>query len=196
MALVEKSVTVHASVDDVATAWRDIERFPHLLDGVREVRRISSRSSRWVITLGGAPVEFRAVTVPTGDPYRIVWQSVSGRRHCGVVTFTERGDATTRVTVRMAAKPTSLGERIGVRAGLLGRRVTLALRQFRDHMEDGRREWSASRPEEEAPAERADPRPSDQVGDQARTDRAPGSTPGTPFGPVPPFTDPHSRPGS
>lgn len=133
MTLVHTSIVVPAPPERVAELWQ-VRDFPDLVDGVREVRRLTETRTRWQVVVAGAEVEFDAEAIRDTEPERVRWHTVAGRRHAGVVTFEPTPDGGTRVDVRLAATPGTALERLGAGVGLLRARVDAALRQFAAHV--------------------------------------------------------------
>ena len=98
MQRVEKSVRVHAPVDQVYQFWRNFENFPQFMEHVKEVRLLDpeGKKSHWVLKGPlGVSVEYDA-EVAKDEPNKMIgWNSTGGEMGTsGAVTFAETGDNT------------------------------------------------------------------------------------------------------
>jgi uncharacterized membrane protein len=105
---VQKTISVHAPVEQVFAFWRDVQNFPHFMHNVREVRKIADNRSAWTVAgPGGIPVHWTAEVTRVVPPSMIEWRSTlaSVVRHEGRVRFEPSGDGGTRVNVQLRYAP-------------------------------------------------------------------------------------------
>ena len=117
--VVEKSVHVAASVDDVFRHWT-IENFPQWMSHVKEVTPLGGNRHHWVVEgPAGVPVEWNSEITSAVDDTAIEWRSEAGSMidNAGRVHFAPEGDGT-RVQVTLCYMPP---------AGALGHVVAKAL---------------------------------------------------------------------
>jgi uncharacterized membrane protein len=84
----------------------------------------------------------------------VAWNSTSGARNAGVVTFHRLDDNTTRVTLQMDVDPEGIVENVGDFFGVLDGRVEGDMERFKEFLESRGTETGAWRGEVEAPSGR------------------------------------------
>src|SRR5690606_7026038 len=74
---------------------------------------------------------------------RIAWESVSGARNAGVVTFDKLDEDSTRVNLHIEYDPEGFVENVGSALGVVNGRMRGDLQRFKEAAEDGayRRGW-------------------------------------------------------
>ena len=155
MGSVTETVDVAVPVSTAYNQWTQFESFPHFMEGVEEVRQLDDTHLHWVTRIGGATREFDATITEQRPDQRIAWQSDSGPRHAGVVSFEGIDPTTTRVTAQMDLDPEGLVETAGDKLGILDRRVKGDLKRFKEFIEQRGTETGAWRDDvEPGPGER------------------------------------------
>ncbi|MDB4960405.1 MAG: cyclase [Myxococcales bacterium] len=107
---IEKTITVHAPVENVFDLWERFENFPKFMEHVREVEVDIDHDplrSRWVVDgPWRMPVTFEAITTHVDRLKVIAWATVPNQpiEHTGVVKF-ESVPEGTRVQLRMTYRP-------------------------------------------------------------------------------------------
>lgn len=105
--LVEKSIRIEASPEQVYDLFANYENFPRYLSNVVEVRDLGNLRSHWVVK-GPAGTEFswNAVLTDHSRPRRLAWESEPGAevQQWGEILF-EPVRSGTRVTVRLSYRP-------------------------------------------------------------------------------------------
>ncbi|GAA2752092.1 SRPBCC family protein [Kitasatospora cinereorecta] len=140
MARIEESVEVNEPLAAVYEQWTRYEEFPEFMRGVVRVERTGPGATRWVVDAVGVHRQFEARTTETVPEERVAWESVSGDvRQAGVVTFHRVDESTTRLMVQLELEPPGLLERLVEALGFVDRRVIDDLRDFKEHVESGRR---------------------------------------------------------
>ena len=105
---IQKTINVHAPVEEVFTFWTNFANFPRFMEHVREVRDLGEGRSHWTVTgPAGLSVEWDAVVTRLVPNKLVAWQSVPGSvlANAGVVRFDANPDGSTRVTVRLSYNP-------------------------------------------------------------------------------------------
>lgn len=135
MARLEESIDVAVPVRAAYDQWTQFEEFPHFMDDVVEVRQIDDTHLHWVVDVGGGTREWYAEITEQHPDERVAWESTSGVRNAGVVTFHRLSDHLTRIMLQAdwgdGDAPASPGE-----MGLARYRVRHDLESFRDFIEE------------------------------------------------------------
>ncbi len=152
---VQKSIRIHAPVEEVFALWDDFENFPSFMSHVLLVRRLDrdgdSNLWRWTVEgPSGAQVEFDAVVTAREDNRLIAWRTAEGSAvtHSGAAKFIGNSDGTTTVDVKMVYTP--IGGALGhAAARLLGadpkHRMDDDLLRMKTYLETGRVPRDAAR---------------------------------------------------
>jgi uncharacterized membrane protein len=126
----QKTLTVHAPVEDVFALWSHYEEFPRLLPHVREVRRSTAEQSHWVVTGPlGFPVWWDALVSRIVPNEVIAWNTLPGSQvsHRGSVRFEVSSPGSTRLDILLSYTPP---------AGVLGHLLATLLRANPKHLMD------------------------------------------------------------
>jgi uncharacterized membrane protein len=150
----EKSIEVNVPVSTAYNQWTQFEEFPRFMEGVQLVRQIDDTHLHWVADVAGETKEWDAEISEQHPDERVAWQSVSGARNAGVVTFHRIDDGTTRVTLQMEVEPEGVKESAGTALGFLQRRVHGDLERFRDFIQGRGQESGAWRGDVQEPSRR------------------------------------------
>jgi uncharacterized membrane protein len=154
MSTVEKSVDVNVPVSTAYNQWTQFEDFPRFMEGVKSVTQTDDTHLHWVAEVGGKEKEWDAEITEQTPDQRVAWNSTSGARNAGVVTFHRLDDNTTRVTLQMDVDPEGIVENVGDFFGVLDGRVEGDMERFKEFLESRGTETGAWRGEVEAPSGR------------------------------------------
>jgi uncharacterized membrane protein len=135
MAPVEKSVEVEVPVTVAYNQWTQFEEFPKFMEGVEEVQQIDDTHLRWRAEIGGQQREWEAEITEQIPDQKIAWQSTSGKRNAGVVTFAPAGDNRTRVSLSMDVETEGVIEKAGEKMGVIDTQVEEDLGRFKNLIE-------------------------------------------------------------
>jgi uncharacterized membrane protein len=106
---VQKTITVHAPVEEVFALLREFRNFPRFMSHVREVRvSDGGRRSHWVVEgPAGVPVEWDIEITRQEDNRLLAWRSLPGASvpNAGMAKLEPLPDGKTRVTVRLSYNP-------------------------------------------------------------------------------------------
>jgi uncharacterized membrane protein len=149
MSKVEKSIDVDVPVQVAYNQWTQFEEFPRFMDKVDQVRQVDDTHLHWTATIAGQRKEWDAEITEQTPDQRVAWNSTSGARNAGVVTFHRLDDRKSRVMLQMDVEPDGPVETVGTAVGLLEREVTGDLERFKDFIEARGRETGAWRGEVE-----------------------------------------------
>ena len=154
MASVVESVDVSVPVSTAYNQWTQFEEFPRFMEGVKSVIQRDDTHLHWVADVNGNTEEWDAEITEQHPDERVAWQSTTGSRNAGVVTFHRIDDTTSRVTLQMDVEPEGVVENVGTFLGFLDRRVKGDLERFKEFIEGRGAETGAWRGEVEAPVQR------------------------------------------
>jgi uncharacterized membrane protein len=142
--LVEESVTINRSIEELYRFWRNLENLPQFMHHLESVERITDTLSRWRAKgPGGATIEWNAEIINEVPNKVIGWRSIEGSDviSAGSVNFEDAGAGRgTRVRVRLQYSPP--GGMVGAAlARLVGRdaatEIREDLRRFKQVIETG-----------------------------------------------------------
>jgi uncharacterized membrane protein len=145
MASIEKHLDVHVPLHTAYNQWTQFEEFPMFMDGVQEVRQLDDTTMYWRANIAGKEEEWKArITEQTPDR-RIAWESMTGARNNGAVSFSPVDANTTRVTLHLDYEPEGVIEKLGDLLGFVDRKVDGDLHRFKDFIESRGQETGAWR---------------------------------------------------
>ncbi len=154
MATVEQSIDVNVPIRVVYDQWTQFEDFPHFMEGVKSVRQLDDTHVHWLAEIAGDAKEWDAEITDQHPDERVAWQSTSGARNAGVVTFHRLDDDHTRVALQMDVEPEGVVETAGEALGFLDRRVKGDLKRFKEFVEERRAPTGTRRGNVESPSAR------------------------------------------
>ena len=149
MAKVERSIDVDVPVQIAYNQWTQFEEFPRFMDAVEEVRQLDNTHLHWVARVAGRRKEWDAEITEQTPDQRIAWNSTSGARNAGVVTFHRIDDGRSRVMLQLDVEPEGVVETAGTAVGLFEAEVEGDLERFKEFIESRRNETGAWRGEVE-----------------------------------------------
>jgi uncharacterized membrane protein len=121
------------------------------MSDVQSVKQLDERHVHWVADVGGRTREWDAEIVTQIPDKRIAWRSLAGTPNDGVVSFEPLSDLDepplTRVTLKMIYDPNDWVAAAGEALGLVNRRASANLDDFKRFIEDRGRETGAWRGE-------------------------------------------------
>ena len=124
-----------------------IRGFPEVHEAVENVRQEGDSHLFWSATIGGKTVDWEAEIIEQVPDNRIAWESTTGARNSGVVSFESAGDSQTRVSLLLEYEPEGFFENVGSATGLVGSRVESDLKRFKEFIENRQTETGAWRGE-------------------------------------------------
>lgn len=117
--------------------FSDFERFPGFMEGVEEVRRTGDDTLHWRVEVGGRHEEWDAKVTSLSPNEKIAWQSVSGAKNEGEVTFEKVNEHATRVHLHVEYDPVGAVENLGAALGVVNSRLRRDLERFKRAVEAG-----------------------------------------------------------
>ena len=103
--VLEDSIEVPASINDIYRRWSDFPHFPQFMANVEEVTPRGGNRYHWVARIFGVKQEWDAEATEHDPMHRISWRSITGPYNAGTVTFTDLGNNRTQVRVRFEYTP-------------------------------------------------------------------------------------------
>ena len=147
MSTITKSVEVNVPVSTAYNQWTQFEEFPTFMEGVISVRQIDDDTLRWYANIGGVEREWKArITAQVPDEC-IAWQSTSGAKNFGLVSFRSLSPSRCAITLRLDIEPEGATETLGDWLGVVSARVQGDLDRFKAFIESRGHETGAWRGE-------------------------------------------------
>ncbi|HHI93986.1 MAG TPA: hypothetical protein ENK04_10825 [Gammaproteobacteria bacterium] len=100
MPIIEKSILISASPEEVFAIIVNVENMSDLSPSIKKVTRISNNSYHWEVNLAGMALEWDAELLKTEKPKYLSWRSIRGIENCGEYVL-EPQDGKTRLIFRM-----------------------------------------------------------------------------------------------
>jgi uncharacterized membrane protein len=135
MTHLEKTIDVNVPTRTAYNQWTQFEEFPRFMEGVRSVRQLDDRTLRWRVEIGGKPVEWTAIITQQQPDRVIAWQSTSGARNVGTVSFQPVGPDQCRIRLELDYEPEGAIEKTGSAIGVVSARVASDLERFKKFIE-------------------------------------------------------------
>ena len=136
METIEKSIEVDVPVSRAYNQWTQFEDFPQFMEGVERVQQIDDKRLHWVADIGGKRKEWDAEIYEQIPDNRVAWRSTSGAPNAGVVVFQPVNPNRTRVSLRLAYEPETVGEKVGDTLGFVSRRIEGDLERFKEFIQN------------------------------------------------------------
>jgi uncharacterized membrane protein len=146
VAKVEEAIEVSVPVRTAYNQWTQFEQFPRFMENVEAVQQLDDKRLHWVAKVAGKRKEWDAKITEQVPDQKVAWESTTGARNAGKVTFEGR-DGRTRVNVQMEVEPEGAVESAGTALGGLQREVKEDLKRFKDYIEQRGQETGAWRGE-------------------------------------------------
>ena len=147
MGKVSESIEVNVPVTTAYNQWTQFEEFPKFMQGVESVTQIDDKTIEWHANIAGDDETWTAEITEQEPDQRIAWQSTSGARNNGIVSFERVDENRTRVTLEMDWEAEGLVQRAGDALGFDDRRVRGDLEKFKEFIESRGSETGAWRGE-------------------------------------------------
>ena len=135
MSEIIETIDVDVPVRTAYDQWTQFEEFPRFMEGVESVKQLTDTTLEWTAKIAGVERSWRAEITEQEPDQRVAWQSTSGARNAGVVTFHRLADRRSRVTLQLDVEPTGPVETVGDAVGAVERRVEGDLKRFKEFIE-------------------------------------------------------------
>ena len=105
----QKTITVHAPVDQVFRFWTQLENFPRFMDHVKSIEVLEDlKRYRWKVAgPGGVPFTWDAEVTRYIENEVFAWKTLPGAsvENAGNIRFEPTSDGSTRLNIRMSYNP-------------------------------------------------------------------------------------------
>ena len=135
MSNVEQHIDVEVPVRTAYDQWTQFTQFPQFMQGVERIDQITDTRTHWVTKIAGVTREFDAEITEQTPDQRIAWKAVDGATNAGVVTFHRLEAGKTRVMLQLDFEPEGVLENVGDKLGIVSRRATGDLENFKKFIE-------------------------------------------------------------
>ena len=135
MAVVEKAIDVEAPVTRIYEQWIRFQEFPRFAQGVKEVRGLDRRRSRWRVVIAGREKMWEAQITRQIPNQRICWRTTGRMSSAGIANFYSLDARRSRIIVWIKFVPRGVVEHIGNLCGIVARKVVWDLRRFKEFVE-------------------------------------------------------------
>jgi uncharacterized membrane protein len=132
---IQQSVDVAAPIDVVYDEFTQFEDWPKFMHRVERVEQKDDATVKFHEKVWGFRREWEAEIVEQRPDERIVWESVSGMEHVGVVTFHELAERLTRIELNIDIDPSGPIEKIARGARFAKRAARADLKRFKAYVE-------------------------------------------------------------
>lgn len=131
----EKALQIGRPVEEVFSAWTNLERLPQMSACIREIRREGNRS-HWTVQVDGKEVEWDATIEQFLPNQAVGWKTLRGPKHTGRITFAPVGrDTLVQVTMNYVPPMGVLRPFSENLSGRLEKYLDQVLRDFKASME-------------------------------------------------------------
>ncbi|MDQ3588315.1 MAG: SRPBCC family protein, partial [Actinomycetota bacterium] len=142
---VQQAMDVAVPLDTAYNQWTQFEEYPSFMHRVDSASQNDEAHVTFTEKLWGFSRDFEAEIVEQRPNERIVWRSVNGVKHAGVVTFHELAPRLTRIEVTVDFKPEGFFEKIGRGARFSKRAIRADMHRFKAYIEMSEEEDGAWR---------------------------------------------------
>jgi uncharacterized membrane protein len=132
----EHTVVVERPIMTVYAQWTQFESYPEFMDNVSSVEQLDDALTHWKVSMAGVEREYDAQILEQRPREVIAWESLSGPRQSGRVSFASLDPDRTRVTLRLDFEPHGVTENVGEVLGVVASSVEGSLERFKDYIED------------------------------------------------------------
>jgi len=132
---IQQAVDVAAPIDIVYDQFTEFEEWPKFMHRLESASQKDDATVEFSEKVWGFRRQWEAEIVEQRPDERIVWESVSGLEHVGVVTFHELAERLTRLEVNIDIDPSGPMEKIARGARFAKRAVRADLKRFKAYVE-------------------------------------------------------------
>ncbi len=135
MEKIQKSIEVNVPLQTAYNQWTQFEEFPRFMEGVREVKQIDDTKLHWRAEIMGKTIEWDAKITEQTPNNLISWESTSGARNAGFVSFQSSGDNKTQITLNLEYEPRGTTEKTSNIRDAISKQVEGDLQRFKQFIE-------------------------------------------------------------
>jgi uncharacterized membrane protein len=137
---IQRWTDVAVPVETAYEKWTQFEDFPQFMHRVVSVEEKDDNRVTWQEKIWFSKRQWEAEIVENNKNDRIVWKTISGTSHTGVVSFHRLDDQLTRVMVTLDFRPSGLFEKMASGLRFAKRAVQADLARFKAYVELGEAE--------------------------------------------------------
>jgi uncharacterized membrane protein len=137
---IQRWTDVAVPVETAYEKWTQFEDFPQFMHRVLSVEEKDENRVTWQEKIWFSKRQWEAEIVENNKNDRIVWKTVSGTSHTGLVSFHELDDQLTRVMVTLDFRPSGIFEKMASGLRFAKRAVQADLARFKAYVELGEAE--------------------------------------------------------
>ena len=142
---VQQSMDVAVPLSVAYNQWTQFEEYPNFMHRVNSASQDDEGHVTFTEKMWNFSRDFEAEIVEQRPDERIVWRSVSGIKHAGVVTFHELAPRLTHIELTVDFKPAGFFEKIGRGARFSKRAIRADMHRFKAYIEMNEEEDGAWR---------------------------------------------------
>ncbi len=132
---VQQSMDVAVPIDVAYNQWTQFEEYPNFMHRVNSASQEDEGHVTFTEKMWNFSRDFEAEIVEQRPNERIVWRSVNGIKHAGVVTFHELAPRLTHIELTVDFKPAGFFEKIGRGARFSKRAIRADMHRFKAYIE-------------------------------------------------------------
>ena len=132
---VEKKIVVNVPVGTAYSRWTRFEEFPHFMDGVESVTRLSDDRLKWIAHIAGVRREWEAKILEQVPDRRVAWAATAGAANSGAVEFDDAGGGRTSLKLTLEYQPEGVVEKVGDLLHIVARQAEHDLKKFKEFIE-------------------------------------------------------------
>jgi uncharacterized membrane protein len=132
---VQQSMDVAVPLEVAYNQWTQFEEYPNFMFRVDSASQDDDAHVTFTEKVWGFGREFEAEIVEQRPNERIVWRSVNGLKHAGVVTFHELSERLTHIEVTVDFKPESLFQKFARGTRFSKRAIRADMHRFKAYIE-------------------------------------------------------------
>jgi uncharacterized membrane protein len=137
---IQRWTDVAVPVETAYEKWTQFEDFPQFMHRVLSVEEKDDNRVTWEEKIWFSKRQWEAEIVENNKNDRIVWKTISGTSHTGLVSFHELDDQLTRVMVTLDFRPSGIFEKMASGLRFAKRAVQADLARFKAYVELGEAE--------------------------------------------------------
>lgn len=137
MASFDKTIDVNVHISEAFMLFSEFERYPSFMEGVEEVTRLGGDKLHWRAEVLGHEVDWDAKVTELSPNDKVAWESTSGARNVGEVTFDKLDEGRTRIHMHVEYEPEGFVENVGAALGVVNARLQGDLARFKRAVEGG-----------------------------------------------------------
>jgi uncharacterized membrane protein len=132
---VQQAIDVAVPLDVAYNQWTQFEEYPNFMHRVDSASQEDDVNVTFTEKMWGFSRDFKAEIIEQRPNERIVWRSVNGLKHAGVVTFHQLAERLTRIEMTVDFMPQGFFEKLGRGARFSKRAIRADMHRFKAYIE-------------------------------------------------------------